>query len=151
MIPCFGFLNTSNIILHTAIVVCSIVLAISCRDNEITFLRSAYFFDESRVVSMDFDGDLINETTAIWYKKYDPILFACFWKPWVVEDGMEDYAYLLAVDFGKDGKYEVVLYDLDGDGVLETPEWFVDPDSLYDALQGRDNNIVQHGADAYGL
>ncbi len=151
MIPRFGLLNTTNIILHTAIGVCSIVFAISCGVNEITFLRTKHFFEESRVVSMDFDGDSIKESTAIWYKKSDPILFACFWKSWVVEDGMEDYAYLLALDFGKDGKYEVALYDLDGDGILETPEWFVDPDSLFDALQGGDNNIIQHGAGYKGL
>ena len=38
MILCFGFINTPNIVLHTAIAVCSIVLAISCGDNEITLI-----------------------------------------------------------------------------------------------------------------
>ena len=126
-------------------------LFMGCGVDEITFLRSDNFFYESRVVSMDADGDFIKETTAIWYKKGDPIVFACFWKSWVVEDGMEDYAYMLAVDFGKDGWYEFALYDLDKNGSLESLDCFVDCDSLFDALQGRNNNIVQHRAGAYGL
>ena len=127
-----------------------------CSDDEVTFLRSNNFDYESRAKDADIDGDGIIETTEIWYYKNTSILYACFWKKWVVEDGMEDYAYILGIDLGADGYYEIALYDFTRDGKLESIQCFnkgipIDCDSFFDDLQGRNDNLIQLGAGYHSL
>jgi len=104
-------------IIFVACFICSTTLLKD--ENGFSFKRTDYSAGESFHAESDVDKDGTYETVTVIYNNdiKAPVLMARFWK-----DDSLGRAYMLYVDFDRNGVFDVCIPDTDQDGYLDLDE-----------------------------